>query len=88
MRIGQIVFIKASNLPSLDTGIIIRKERDEDAQCMWYEVLCNDGQNHVIPDYLLSLARATHPILDKNKVKNFANKAAKFMQACTKTAHT
>lgn len=88
MRIGQIVFIDDSNIPNVQTGIITKRQKEEQAQYFWYEVLCNDGQHHVLPAFLLSPAKATHPILDKNKMKNFANKAAKFMQACTKIAHT
>ena len=88
MRIGQIVLIDDTRIPQIQTGIIVRKEYDPDGLHNWYEVLCNDGNNHVLPGFLLSSAKPAHPIIDKNKVKNFANKAAKFMQACTKTTHT
>ena len=56
MSIGQIVFIKDKNLPNVQTGIITKRERCNESQYMWYEVLCNDGQNHVIPGFLLSPA--------------------------------
>ena len=72
MRIGQIVFVNDSNLPEIQTGIITRKERDEDAQCMWYEVLCNDGQNHVLPDYLLSPARRSYVTSSAKKCKKMS----------------
>lgn len=89
MKIGQIVFVDDTRIPHIQTGVIVRKEYDPDGLHNWYRVLCNDGQNHVLPAFLLSPASSSrHPVLDKNKVKNFANKAAKFMQACTKTTHT
>ena len=53
MQIGQIVFITDANLPEVQTGIITKKERDPNTQYFWYEVLCNDGQNHVVPAFLL-----------------------------------
>ena len=56
MRIGQIVFIDDKNLPGLQTGLISRKEKDYQGEFWWYEVLCNDGQNHVLPGHLLSPA--------------------------------
>ena len=52
MKIGQIVFIKDSNL-EVQTGIIKRKEECQTGEFWWYEVLCNDGHNHVLPEYLL-----------------------------------
>ena len=51
MRIGQIVFIKDANLPDVQTGIITKREKEEQAQYFWYEVLCNDGHHHVIPGF-------------------------------------
>ena len=59
MRIGQIVFIDDNNLPHIQTGIITKRQREERAQYFWYEVLCNDGQSHVFPEYLLSPAERT-----------------------------
>ena len=58
MRVGQIVFINDSNVPNVQTGIITKREMEEQGMYFWYEVLCNDGQNHVFPAYLLSPARA------------------------------
>ena len=55
MRIGQIVFVQDPNI-KVQTGIISRKEKDYQGEYWWYEVLCNDGQNHVIPENLLSPA--------------------------------
>jgi len=65
MRIGQIVFItNVSYLrANVQTGIITKKEQ-EDSGTWWYEVLCNDGQNHVLPGYLLSSVGLP------NKIKN------------------
>ena len=57
MRIGQIVFINDKNLPNVQTGIITRTEQDFISEIVWHEVLCNDGQNHVLPAFLLSPAR-------------------------------
>ena len=46
MRIGQIVSIEDNNIPHVQTGIIIRRERDPDqAQYFWYEVLANDKKS-------------------------------------------
>ena len=56
MRIGQIVFIDDSNIPNVQTGIITRREKEEQAQYFWYEVLCNDGNNYVLPAFVLSLS--------------------------------
>ena len=77
MRIGQIVFIDCSNL-EVQTGIIVQKERDPDDQHFWYEVLCNDGENHVLPGYLLSPAgreRSTWYQNMKKLQKYFKNSA-------------
>ena len=70
MRIGQIVYIKDSRL-KVQTGIVGRKEKDYQGEFWWYEVLCNDGQNHVLPGHLLSPAtRGEDVIVDtKNKSK-------------------
>jgi len=87
MRIGQIVFIRSQTFLDAQTGIIVRKEYEETLEEWWYEVLCNDGCNHVLPEQLLSPAGTTGSILDNNKAKNFAKKAAYFMQACTKNTH-
>ena len=60
MRIGQIVFINDQNIPNVQTGIITRREKEECAQYFWYEVLCNDGNNYVLPAFvLLPAARDT-----------------------------
>ena len=56
MRIGQIVFIHDNNIPNVQTGIITRREKEEQAQYFWYEVLCNDGNNYVLPAFVLSPA--------------------------------
>ena len=59
MRIGQIVSIEDNNIPHVQTGIIIRRERDPDqAQYFWYEVLANDKKTYVLPSFLLS----PHPV--------------------------
>ena len=74
MNIGQIVFIQDHNI-KVQTGIISRKEKDYQGEFWWYEVLCNDGQNHVIPGHLLSPAdRAMKPNWSKYK-KYFKNNA-------------
>jgi len=57
MRIGQIVFIDANSLPDVQTGIITKREMEDQGLYFWYEVLCNDGQAHVFPAYLLSPAQ-------------------------------
>ena len=55
MRIGQIVSIEDNNIPHVQTGIIIRRERDpQQAQYFWYEVLANDEKIYVLPQFLLS----------------------------------
>lgn len=60
MGIGQIVKIRKeasgwsnSRLHSIDTGIIAKREYDGEG--WWYEVLCNDGENHIIPGCFLEL---------------------------------
>ena len=55
MRIGQIVSIEDKNIPYVQTGIIIRRERDPNqGQYFWYEVLANDEKIYVLPQFLLS----------------------------------
>ena len=56
MRIGQIVFIDDKNLPHVQTGIVTKREKEDQGMYFWYEVLCNDGQNHVLPGFVLSPA--------------------------------
>ena len=75
MRIGQIVFIDDSNLPNVQTGIITKREKEEQAQYFWYEVLCNDGQHHVFPAFILSPARSAFKPDWTELKKFFKNKA-------------
>ena len=56
MKIGQIVFIDENFTGPVQTGIIVRMEESQNRDFCWYEVLCNDGQNHILPEYLLSPA--------------------------------
>ena len=80
MRVGQIVFINDSNVPNVQTGIITKREMEEQGMYFWYEVLCNDGQNHVFPAYLLSPARARVGRGNKKSQINVHN----FVHGCTK----
>jgi len=57
MRIGQIVVVDDNSLPKIQTGIITKREMEEQGMYFWYEVLCNDGQNHVLPGYSLKPLR-------------------------------
>ena len=82
MMIGQIVFINDKNLLNVQTGIITKREKEEQGSHVRYEVLCNDGQNHVFSAYLLSPATRTIKTSSAKKCK----KATNFMQACTNTA--
>jgi len=84
MRIGQIVFIDKNFGGPVQTGIINRKEKCQTGEFWWYEVLCNDGQNHVLPEYLLSPARTRMGRDHKASAKNLANS----VHACIKRAHT
>ena len=71
MRIGQIVSIEDNNIPHVQTGIVIRRERDPDqAQYFWYEVLANDNKTYVIPQFLLS------PHLRQIRTSNEVNKTS------------
>jgi hypothetical protein len=83
MRIGQIVFIENRTFVQAQTGIIVRKEYEKTLEEWWYEVLCNDGCNHVIPGRLLSLVRFGSDSIDDNS-KNKLQKLVKIEQACTK----
>ena len=75
MRIGQIVFIKGQTFLKAQTGIIVQKEYEDTLQEWWYEVLCDDRCNHVLPGYLLSPAHsASKPDWSKLK-KYFKNNA-------------
>lgn len=72
MRIGQIVSIEDNNIPDVQTGIIIRRERDPDqGQYFWYEVLANDKKTYVLPAFLLS------PHLRQIRTSNEADKITK-----------
>ena len=73
MRIGQIVFIEDSLWCKAQTGIVAKKELDKNTDQWWYEVLCNDGQNHVIPEFLLSPVKMP----TKSSIFNFENKLQK-----------
>ena len=78
MRIGQIVFIHDNNIPNVQTGIITRREKEEQAQYWWYEVLCNDGKNYVLPAFVLSPAERDRSVWYRNMKKlqkYFKNKA-------------
>ena len=80
MEIGQIVFINDDNLPHVQTGIITKRQREEQAQYFWYEVLCNDGQHHVFPTFLLSPAQRSYVTSSAKKCKKLGNS----VHACTK----
>ena len=80
MKIGQIVFIKSQTLLKAQTGIIVRKEYEKTLEEWWYEVLCNDGCNHVIPACLLSPAGARVGRGNKKSQINVHN----FLHASTK----
>ena len=69
MRIGQIVFIEDTNLPNVQTGIITRREKEEQASYFWYEVLCNDGLTHVFPAFVLSPASSRKWIIEEKAEK-------------------
>ena len=72
MRIGQIVSIEDNNIPHVQTGIIIRRERDpSQGQYFWYEVLANDEKIYVLPAFLLS------PRLRQIRTSDEAKKNAK-----------
>ena len=71
MRIGQIVSIDDHNIPHVQTGIIIRREKEPYAQYFWYEVLANDEKTYVLPAFLLS------PRLRQIRTSNEANKSTK-----------
>ena len=83
MRIGQIVFINNQTLIDAQTGIIVRKEFEHALQEWWYEVLCNDGQNHVLPEQLLSPAQAR---VQRDFQKHTEIKQ-KIVQGCIKYTH-
>ena len=74
MNVGQIVFIKDSNI-SVQTGIIVSQEYNQYSGQWWYEVFCNDNQNHVIPGFLLSPAESAGSTKGINLKKYFKNNA-------------
>jgi hypothetical protein len=75
MKIGQIVFIQSDYIVQVQTGIIIKREKSKLTDGWWYEVLCNDNKNHVIPGFLLSLA-ARDSTGDNKKYKNIMKNCA------------
>ena len=78
MKVGSIVFIDEKFTAPVQTGIITRIEFDTSTGQNWFEVLCNDGQNHVIPGWLLSPGHSEGDVW-KEGLKNlnllFKNKA-------------
>ena len=80
MRIGQIVFIKGQTLLKAQTGIIVRKEYEHTLEEWWYEVLCDDRCNHVLPGHLLSPAKSRVGRGNKKSQINVHN----FLHASTK----
>ena len=84
MRIGQIVSIEDVNIPNVQTGVIVRRERDPDAQYFWYEVLCNDGEHHILPAFLLS--PRLRQIRYCGEAEKTCEKSHNFQQHSTKTA--
>lgn len=86
MNIGQIVFVSDSKLPDVQIGIVTKREKEDRGMYFWYEILCNDGQNHVIPDFLLSPAqRRIHlPYIDaKNNLQKSEQKSCSTVQKHT-----
>jgi len=65
MKIGQIVFIDTGYIVMVQTGIVTKREKSKVTDGWWYEVLCNDNKNHVIPGFLLS--PASYASVDDNK---------------------
>ena len=85
MRIGQIVSIEDSNIPHVQTGVIVRREMEEQGMYWWYEVLCNDGCHHVLPAFLLS--PRLRQIRTSDKVIKTSEKSHNFQQHSTNTSH-
>lgn len=82
MRIGQIVSIEDKNIPHVQTGLIIRRERCVYEQYFWYEVLANDGEKYVLPAFLLS--SALRQIRTSDEVIKTSKKSHNFQQPSTK----
>lgn len=80
MRIGQIVYISAkakewlSHFKDIESGIIAKKEYDKDTDTWWYEVLCNDNKNHVMPGFLLSPGQSTWVAVGREKINKKCKK--------------
>ena len=73
MRIGQIVAIEDNNIPHVQTGIILRREKEEQGMYWWYEVLANDENTYVLPAFLLSPRLRqirTSDEAEKNRIKS------------------
>ena len=84
MRIGQIVSIEANNVPHVQTGIITKRQKEEQAQYFWYEVLCNDGNYHIFPAFQLS--PRLRQIRGCDEAEKTCEKSHNFQQHSTKTA--
>ena len=82
MRIGQIVSIEDSNIPDVQTGVIVRREMEVQGMYWWYEVLCNDGCHHVLPEYLLS--PRLRQIRTSDEAENTPKKSHNYQQHSTK----
>ena len=81
MRIGQIVSVEDSNIPHIQTGVIVRRQREEQGMYWWYEVLCNDGCHHVLPAFLLS--PQLRQIRTSNEVIKTTKKSHNYQQHCS-----
>ena len=82
MKIGQIVSINDKHIPDIQTGIIVRKQREPESHWMWYEVLCNDGRYHILPNIVLS-SRLRH-IRSSNEENKSLIKLHNYQQHSTK----
>ena len=82
MRIGQIVAIDDHNIPRVQTGIIIRREKEAQGQYWWYEVLANDEKKYVLPAFVLS--PQLRQIRTSNEVIKTSEKTHNFQQHGTK----
>ena len=86
MRIGQIVSVEDSNIPHVQTGVIVRRQKEEQGMYWWYEVLCNDGCHHVLPEFLLS--PRLRQIRTSNEVIKTTKKSHNYQQHSTNVRKT
>ena len=85
MNVGQIVYInkEQTTISHVTTGVLVRREWDEESEMYWFDVLGDDNKIHALPAYLLSPA----PFTPFTWTKEMHEKRANSMHTCINHTH-